>query len=91
MLFSPHPPLLPPYFKSPFIHSLLKDIYSFIVLALCQPFCSVLGYRGEQDRVLVHRELISIRGWGRIQKQRRTVPCGMFYLHHFSANCYKRS
>ena len=89
MPFSLHPhwccPTLSPH---SFIH-LWRAVSC--MLALCQPFFSVLGYKSEQDIVLVYKERLCVSGVGRGQKQRMTVACDMFYFHHSSPSYYKRS
>ena len=65
--FSRHPLLLP-FSKSTFICSPVMGIY--FLLALYRQFCSVLGFEGEQDMVLVHKEHLWMWGCGRRQKCR---------------------
>lgn len=84
MSFSLHPLLLP-FFKSTFIYSPVMGIY--FLLALHQQLCSVLGFEGEQDMMLVHKEHLCMWGWGRRQKQRITRTCEMFHIHHPSSRC----
>ena len=73
--------------KSTFIYSPMMGIY--FLLALHQQLCSVLGFEGEQDMMLVHKEHLCMWGWGRRQKQRITRTCEMFHIHHPSSRCQK--
>ena len=86
MSFSLHPLLLT-YFKATFICSPVMSIYC--LLALCQQRCSVLGFKDEQDTMLVHKEHLRMWGWGRRQTQRITVTYEMFHIHDSSSSCYK--
>lgn len=86
MSFSRHRLLLP-FFKSTFICSPVMGIY--FLLALYRQFCSVLGFEGEQDTVLVHKEHLCMWGCGRRQTQRIRRTCEMLRAPHSSSSWYK--
>lgn len=77
--FSRHPLLLP-FSKSTFICSPVMGIY--FLLALYRQFCSVLGFEGEQDMVLVHKEHLWMWGCGRRQTRRTRRTCEPLHGRH---------